>query len=65
MGDDLPDLPLLRAAGLALAPANAVPEVRKAAHWISRRSGGAGAVRDAVEMILKARHAWPPPDHRA
>ena len=65
MGDDLPDLPLLRAAGLALAPANAVPEVRKAAHWISPRSGGAGAVRDAVELILKARHAWPPPDHRA
>ncbi|HUG37017.1 MAG TPA: HAD hydrolase family protein, partial [Candidatus Limnocylindrales bacterium] len=64
MGDDLPDLPLLRAAGLALAPANAVPEVRKAAHWIARRSGGAGAVRDAVEMILKARKAWPPPDRR-
>ncbi len=61
MGDDLPDLPLMKRAGLALAPANAVPEVRRAARWVSRRPGGAGAVRDAVEMLLKARKAWPPP----
>ena len=61
MGDDLPDLPLLRAAGLALAPADAVPEVRRAAAWISRQPGGRGAVREAVELILRARKAWPPP----
>jgi len=60
MGDDLPDLPFMKRAGLALAPVNAVPEVRKAAHWVSRRSGGAGAVRDALELLLKARKAWPP-----
>lgn len=59
MGDDLPDLPLMRQAGLALAPANAVAEVRRAAHWVARRRGGAGAVREAVEMLLKARKAWP------
>jgi 3-deoxy-D-manno-octulosonate 8-phosphate phosphatase (KDO 8-P phosphatase) len=61
MGDDLPDLPLMRRAGLALAPSNAVPEVRQAAHWVSRRRGGEGAVREAVELLLKARGAWPPP----
>lgn len=61
MGDDLPDLPLLTTVGLALAPADAVPEVRSAAHWVARRPGGAGAVRDAVEAILRARAAWPPP----
>jgi 3-deoxy-D-manno-octulosonate 8-phosphate phosphatase (KDO 8-P phosphatase) len=60
MGDDLPDLPLMKQAGLALAPANAVTEVRRAADWVARRAGGAGAVRDAVEMLLKARKGWPP-----
>lgn len=60
MGDDLPDLPAMTRAGLALAPANAVAEVRRAAHWVARRRGGDGAVREAVEMLLKARRAWPP-----
>ncbi len=61
MGDDLPDLPAMGRAGLALAPANAVAEVKRAAHWVARRRGGDGAVREAVEMLLKARRAWPPP----
>jgi 3-deoxy-D-manno-octulosonate 8-phosphate phosphatase (KDO 8-P phosphatase) len=60
MGDDLGDLPLMRQAGLALAPSNAVREVREAAHWVSRRPGGHGAVREALELLLKARKAWPP-----
>ncbi|HKW91184.1 MAG TPA: HAD hydrolase family protein [Methylomirabilota bacterium] len=60
MGDDLPDLPAMGKAGLALAPANAVAEVKRAAHWVARRRGGDGAVREAVEMLLKARRAWPP-----
>jgi 3-deoxy-D-manno-octulosonate 8-phosphate phosphatase (KDO 8-P phosphatase) len=60
MGDDLPDLPLMRRAGLALAPANAVAEVRRTAHWVSRRPGGGGAVREAIEWLLRARRAWPP-----
>lgn len=55
IGDDLNDLPALRAAGVALAPANAVPEVRAAAHYVTPRAGGHGAVRDAVESILRAR----------
>jgi 3-deoxy-D-manno-octulosonate 8-phosphate phosphatase (KDO 8-P phosphatase) len=60
MGDDLPDLAAMRRVGLALAPANAVAEVKRAAHWVARRRGGDGAVREAVEMLLKARRAWPP-----
>jgi 3-deoxy-D-manno-octulosonate 8-phosphate phosphatase (KDO 8-P phosphatase) len=60
MGDDLPDLPLMRIAGLSMAPADAVPEVRQAAGWVSRSAGGRGAVREAVEMLLRSRKAWPP-----
>ena len=60
MGDDLPDLPAMARAGLALAPANAAAEVKRAAHWVARRRGGDGAVREAVEMLLKSRRAWPP-----
>ena len=60
MGDDLPDLPAMAHAGLALAPANAAAEVKRAAHWVARRRGGDGAVREAVEMLLKSRRAWPP-----
>jgi 3-deoxy-D-manno-octulosonate 8-phosphate phosphatase (KDO 8-P phosphatase) len=59
MGDDLADMPVLRLVGVRLAPADAAPEVRRAAHWVSRRAGGQGAVREAVEMLLRARRAWP------
>jgi 3-deoxy-D-manno-octulosonate 8-phosphate phosphatase (KDO 8-P phosphatase) len=55
MGDDLNDLPALRAAGLALAPADAVESVRAAAHWVSTRGAGHGAVREAIDAILEAR----------
>jgi 3-deoxy-D-manno-octulosonate 8-phosphate phosphatase (KDO 8-P phosphatase) len=61
MGDDLTDLPLMRSAGLALAPFNAVREVRNVADWTARRRGGEGAVREAIEWLLRARKAWPPP----
>ena len=60
MGDDLSDVPLMRQVGLALAPLNAVREAQSAAHWVSRRRGGEGAVREAIELLLKARKAWPP-----
>jgi len=60
MGDDLPDLPLMRIAGLAMAPADAVPEVRRAAGWVSRWIGGQGAVREAIELLLRSRKSWPP-----
>jgi 3-deoxy-D-manno-octulosonate 8-phosphate phosphatase (KDO 8-P phosphatase) len=58
VGDDLPDLPVLARVGLAIAVANAVPEVRKAAHFTTHRSGGAGAVREVVELVLKAQGKW-------
>ncbi len=58
MGDDLADLPMLRRAGLAVAPADAVAEVRRMAHWVSGRGGGRGAVREVLEALLRARGAW-------
>ena len=61
MGDDLGDLAMLREAGVILAPRNAAPEVRALAHWVAPRGGGEGAVRDAIELLLRAREAWPPP----
>ena len=54
MGDDLPDLAPLSIAGLAIAPANAHPWVAARVHWQTRRAGGAGAVREACDLILEA-----------
>ena len=58
MGDDLLDLPLLARAGLAAAPADASPEIIEAAHWVSRFPGGRGAVRELVELVLRAQSQW-------
>jgi 3-deoxy-D-manno-octulosonate 8-phosphate phosphatase (KDO 8-P phosphatase) len=58
IGDDLPDLPILERVGLAVAVANAVPEVRRAAHHVTRRTGGDAGVREAIEGILKAQGKW-------
>jgi 3-deoxy-D-manno-octulosonate 8-phosphate phosphatase (KDO 8-P phosphatase) len=55
MGDDVPDLPLMTRAGLALAPADAHPQALAAAQWTSRLPGGGGAVREACDLILRAR----------
>src|SRR5690606_16663899 len=54
MGDDLPDLPVLGAAGLATAPANAHPWVRGRVHWCTQARGGEGAVRELCDLILVA-----------
>lgn len=59
MGDDLLDLPLLTRAGLALSVPDGAAEVRAAAHYVTHRRGGQGAVREAVELILKAQGRWP------
>src|SRR5687768_13657117 len=53
MGDDLPDLPVLKLAGLACCPADAVEEVKAAAKYISPVKGGWGCVRDVIEKVLK------------
>lgn len=58
IGDDLPDLPLIRRAGLGFAVADAAPEVRQVAGVVLRTNGGQGAVREACERILKAKGAW-------
>lgn len=58
MGDDVLDLPLLLRAGLAITVPGAVDEVRAAAHYVTRRSGGRGAVREAIELLLKAQGHW-------
>jgi len=55
VGDDWPDLPPMNACGLAAAPADAVEEVRKAAHWVSASRAGDGAVRDLAMFILDAK----------
>jgi 3-deoxy-D-manno-octulosonate 8-phosphate phosphatase (KDO 8-P phosphatase) len=54
VGDDLPDLPPMRVAGLAIAVANAHPWVAEQAHWHTRLSGGMGAAREVCDMILHA-----------
>lgn len=53
VGDDVPDLGVLRAAGVAIAVANAVAEVRGACHWTTAASGGHGAVREVCDRILR------------
>lgn len=58
VGDELVDLPVLRRAGLAVAVPNAVAEVLDASHYVTRRKGGDGAVREVIEMILKANRQW-------
>lgn len=58
IGDDLPDLPVMQRVGLAIAVANAVPEVKAQAHLVTAREGGHGAVREAIEFILKAQDKW-------
>jgi 3-deoxy-D-manno-octulosonate 8-phosphate phosphatase (KDO 8-P phosphatase) len=58
IGDDLPDLPVMRRVGLAAAVADAVPEVTAAAHLVTERRGGDGAVRELAEFILKAQGKW-------
>ncbi len=58
VGDDLLDVPALKRAGLAIAVANAVPEVKAVAHVVTTAPGGAGAVRECVELILRAQRRW-------
>jgi 3-deoxy-D-manno-octulosonate 8-phosphate phosphatase (KDO 8-P phosphatase) len=60
VGDDLQDLAPLRQSGLAVAVADACPEVRAEAHYITRTAGGRGAVREAIELILGCQGLWQP-----
>jgi 3-deoxy-D-manno-octulosonate 8-phosphate phosphatase (KDO 8-P phosphatase) len=58
VGDDIADLPVLQRVGLPIAVANAVSDVKAAAKYVTRASGGHGAVREVVELLLKARGEW-------
>ncbi len=58
IGDDLPDLPVLRACDYPMAPANAVAEVRQAARYVTTAPGGHGAVREAIEHLLRQTGRW-------
>ena len=53
IGDDWTDIPVLKRAGLAFAPSNALPEVKRAAHLVTKKAGGEGAVREVCDFILK------------
>jgi 3-deoxy-D-manno-octulosonate 8-phosphate phosphatase (KDO 8-P phosphatase) len=58
MGDDLLDLPVLTRVGLSGAPADAAREVRERVAWVSAFPGGRGAVREFVELVLRAQRRW-------
>lgn len=58
VGDDLPDLEPMSRAGLAIAVANAVPQVKRAADFVTRRAGGSGAVAEIVEHLLRMANRW-------
>lgn len=60
MGDDLPDLPMLSRAGVSACPADAAPEVVAACDVVCRVAGGDGAVREFIELLLKAQRQWLP-----
>jgi 3-deoxy-D-manno-octulosonate 8-phosphate phosphatase (KDO 8-P phosphatase) len=59
MGDDLPDLPVLRSVGLSCCPADAVPEIKSSCDFISEYNGGEGCVRDILERVMKLQATWP------
>jgi 3-deoxy-D-manno-octulosonate 8-phosphate phosphatase (KDO 8-P phosphatase) len=58
VGDDLVDLAMMQQAGLAVAVADAPPEVKQRAHWVTSVVGGRGAVRELCELVLKAKGVW-------
>ena len=58
VGDDLTDVVIMHRVGLAIATANARPEVKAAAHYVTQVPGGEGAIREVVELLLKAQNRW-------
>jgi 3-deoxy-D-manno-octulosonate 8-phosphate phosphatase (KDO 8-P phosphatase) len=58
MGDDLPDMPLAARVGLAVAVANAAPELKAISHYVTNARGGQGSAREVVELILKSQGRW-------
>ena len=58
IGDDLPDIPIMRRVGFAIAVANSTKETKKVAHYITKNNGGYGAIREVAELIMKAQNKW-------
>jgi 3-deoxy-D-manno-octulosonate 8-phosphate phosphatase (KDO 8-P phosphatase) len=58
MGDDLPDIAMMKLAGISSCPKNAVPEVKAISNYISPTEGGKGAVRDVIEQVMKVQGNW-------
>ncbi len=58
MGDDLPDIPAMKMAGISCCPQNAVPEVKQLVDYVSQIDGGYGCARDVIEQVLKVRGDW-------
>lgn len=58
IGDDLIDLPVLKRVGLSVAPPEAIDEVKNLCHYITKKSGGKGAVRELIEIILRSKGLW-------
>jgi YrbI family 3-deoxy-D-manno-octulosonate 8-phosphate phosphatase len=59
VGDDVPDLPAMLRCGLAVAVADACPEARAVAHYVTQARGGRGAVRETIERVLRCQGFWP------
>jgi 3-deoxy-D-manno-octulosonate 8-phosphate phosphatase (KDO 8-P phosphatase) len=64
MGDDIPDIEIMQNCGIACCPADAVPEVKKSATYISAFDGGKGCVRDVIEQVLKIQGKWNTNDNK-
>ena len=58
MGDDLPDIPIIKAAGLGCCPQDAAPEVKSICDYVSQDFGGKGCVRDIIEQVMKIHNKW-------
>ncbi len=58
MGDDIPDLPVMKLSGLPCCPQDAVPEIKAISKYISHKNGGKGAVRDVIEQVMKVQDKW-------
>ena len=58
MGDDIPDIPIIKLAGIGCCSQDAVPEVKAVSNYISQKNGGKGCVRDVIEQVMKIQNKW-------
>ena len=58
MGDDVPDIPVMKKVGVPCCPNDAVPDVKQISIYISKKNGGQGCVRDIIEQTLRVQHKW-------